>query len=77
MKNKEMAFYSADKSKTPSAARAAANAMGLSEGSVYSNTDPYKTYDLYELLAVYVNDPEKRLEIHRIIGVSTEPHSNE
>lgn len=73
MRDKEMAFYSADKSKVSSAALAAAKSMGLNQGSVNSFTDPYKSYDLYKLLDVYVNDPEKRLEIHRIIGVRTEP----
>lgn len=73
MRDKEIAFHSADKSKMSSAALAAADAMDLSHGSVNSFTDLYKSYDLYKLLDVYVNEPEKRLEIHRIIGVSTKP----
>lgn len=72
MTQKTMAFHSADKSKVSKAALAAAEAMGLTQGSVNSFTDPYKSYDLYKLLDVYVNDPEKRLEIHRIIGLPTE-----
>lgn len=73
MNDNKMAFHTADKSKVSKAALAAAQAMGLTQGSVNSFTDPYKTYDLYKLLDVYVNDPEKRLEIHHIIGVRTEP----
>lgn len=73
MTEKTMAFHSADKSKISKAALAAAEAMGLTQGSVHSFTDPYKSYDLYKLLDVYVNHPEKRLEIHRIIDFATEP----
>lgn len=71
MNKKNIAFHSADKTKVRAAAVAAAETLGLLQSSVNSSCNPYKTYDLYRLLEAYVNEPEKRLDIHRVIGIST------
>lgn len=64
-----LAFHSADKTKIREAVLAAIKELGLSQGSVAANSNIYAAYDLYTLLRVYMTDPEKRIEIHKIIGV--------
>lgn len=65
----KMAFRTADKTKINEAVQAAMGKLGLSQGPIVAHANPYAAYDLYTLLRVYITDPEKRLEIHKIIGV--------
>ena len=65
----ELAFHSADKTRIRQAVIAAIKELGLDHGSVCASSNKYKSYDLYKLLGAYINDPQKRLEIHRILGI--------
>lgn len=64
-----LAFHSADKTKIQAAVKAAMKELGLAQGSVTAKANIYAAYDLYSLLRVYMTDPEKRIEIHKIIGI--------
>lgn len=65
----EQAFHSADKKRIREAVLAAIKELGLSKGSVSASANIYAAYNLYTLLRVYMSDPEKRIEIHKIIGI--------
>lgn len=65
-----MAFHTVDKTKIFDAVQSVKEKLGLSQGSIYAEANPYAAYDFYTLLEAYIDDPEARLKIHEIVKES-------
>lgn len=64
----EMAFrYAKNKENIREAVLALIEKLGIGQGSISATANSYAAYDFYALLRTYINNPEARLKIHKII----------
>ena len=64
LKATDFAFHTANKARIPHAVEALIKELGLRSGSSSGPQGSFLTYDFYELLHVYMEDPSARLAIH-------------